>query len=495
MAPHRTHPHLYEINTWAWLEELTHTQGKPIRLGNVPDEEWDSLQAKGFDVIWLMGVWARSPESRRIATTEPNLRNAYDTALPGWTPEDIVGSPYAVQAYEPDPRIGSWKDLTTIRRKLHQRGIQLILDFVPNHTARDHPWIQTNPDFYIQAPFHATQERSGHFFSPPDSDGSIFLAHGKDPYFPPWTDTVQLNYFNPATQEAMLGELQKISAYCDGVRCDMAMLILNRIFLKTWGAALLSFSTPTQEFWSTVRQSLPNFTLIAEVYWDLEWELQQLGFDFTYDKRLYDRLRRSDAHGIRDHLAADLSFQNKLVRFIENHDEPRSAKTFGPEQLHAAVTVMGTLPGMRFYHQGQFEGKSLHLPVQLRRTKPETTVPHIREWHDRILKITQAPVFHDGNWQILQMQPHQDDSHHYLVAYSWQLNNDVNIVIVNMSHSPAQGLMVLPSPQPALAQDSSTYEMQDLLNGGRLHFTQQEIIDQSIPIHVKPYGSHVFRFQ
>src|SRR5207302_3088107 len=118
------------------------------------------------------------------------------------------------------------------------------------------------------------------------------------------------------------------------------------------------------EFWTDARAAVPDLLLIAEVYWDLEWRLQQLGFDFTYDKRLYDRLLHSPARDVAAHLTADDDYQRRSVRFIENHDEPRSASVF-EDRVTAAAVVMSTVQGMRFYYDGQFEGRRVHVPVQL----------------------------------------------------------------------------------------------------------------------------------
>ncbi|MGH7256238.1 MAG: alpha-amylase family glycosyl hydrolase, partial [Nitrospirales bacterium] len=275
---HRPHPHLYEINTWAWLAELSDHLGKKLRLGDVPEQEWDRLQAKGFDLIWLMGLWERSPESRRIALTAPELLAAYDRALPGWRPDDVVGSPYAVRAYRPDPELATWAHVDTVRKKLHQRGMALVLDFVPNHTARDHDWVRTQPDWYILGSAVLAAQRPAEFVTIEHEGRSLHVAYGRDPYFPPWTDTAQLNHFNPDLRHALLTELRTIAQHCDGVRCDMAMLVLNDIFAKTWSGCLAPWSRPEREFWTEAVSALPDFLWLAEVYWDREWEMQQLGF-------------------------------------------------------------------------------------------------------------------------------------------------------------------------------------------------------------------------
>ena len=175
---------------------------------------------------------------------------------------------------------------------------------------------------------------------------------------------MQLNYGNPALQEEMIAQLFKIAGQCDGVRCDMAMLVLPDVFERTWGIS-------AQPFWpkatSGVREKHPDFRFMAEVYWDLEWTLQQQGFDYTYDKRLYDRLRDAHVRPIREHFHAGTDFQNKLVRFLENHDEPRAAVAFSPEVHRAAAVVTFLAPGLRFFHQGQFEGRKKRISPHLRR--------------------------------------------------------------------------------------------------------------------------------
>src|SRR5690348_1198232 len=145
----RTNPHLYEINTWAWLEELSARLGREVKLADVPDQEWDALKERGFGIVWLMGIYQRSPAARTIAL-EPEYTQAYSRALPDWRPEDVVGSPYSVPVYKPDPRIGTWRDVDGVRKKLRARGMALFLDFVGNHTALDHPWARKNPEFYVQ---------------------------------------------------------------------------------------------------------------------------------------------------------------------------------------------------------------------------------------------------------------------------------------------------------------------------------------------------------
>jgi hypothetical protein len=104
---------------------------------------------------------------------------------------------------------------------------------------------------------------------------------------------------------------------------------------------------------------------MAEVYWDLEWTLQQQGFDYAYDKRLHDRLREGRARPVCEHFHAGLDYQDKLARFLENHDEPRAAAAF-PREVHEAAAVITFLsPGLRFFHEGQFRGRKKRISPHL----------------------------------------------------------------------------------------------------------------------------------
>ena len=215
------------------------------------------------------------------------------------------------------------------------------------------------------------------------------MAYGRDPYFSGWPDTLQLNYANPDVREAMARELEKIAGMCDGVRCDMAMLVLPDVFERTWGMRPHSF---WPDAIARTRARQPDFLFMAEVYWDLEWTLQQQGFDYTYDKRLYDRLREGHARPVRDHFRADLDFQRRSARFLENHDEPRAAAAF-PQSIHKAAAVLTYFcPGLRFIHQGQMDGLRMKIPVHLSRGPKEAIDTELHEFYDRLLACLRSPA-------------------------------------------------------------------------------------------------------
>jgi hypothetical protein len=464
----RDNPALFEINTIAWLWELAQKLGKTITLGQVPGSEWDLLKTKGMDFIWLMGVWKRSPRGRLISLNSSHFRASFETVLPGFKDKEIIGSPYAVQSYQPDPRIGSWDELKIVQHQLHQRGMGLILDFVPNHTAIDHPWVSSNPEYYILGSAQDYQNQPESYFKVETKGQNYYVAHGRDPNYPPWTDTAQINFFNPDARAALIKQVRQISQYCDGLRCDMAMLVMNDIFQRVWGRPSGLTSLPV-EFWIELTQTLPELIYIAEAYWDTEWALQQMGFSFVYDKRLYDRLKNNPAVDIYSHLKADITFQSKLVRFIENHDEARSLEAFGAARVKPAAALYSLLPGMKLYFHGQLQGRRVKLPVQLSHARVENADLDIESFYNQLLAAVNDDVAHRGLWKLKAVYPHADENSGNLIACTRQLHQDIKLVIVNFSSQPAQGRIVFQDD----IQESLEYLFIDRLNGER--FTRQGV--------------------
>ena len=485
---YRPHPHLYEINTWAWLEELSAKLRRKIGLRDVPDSEWDSISSLGFDFVWLMGVWERSPLGRRFFQTDSPSFPGFDAALPGWKLSQIVGSPYSVYRYQPDPRIGSWADLDFVRARLRERHIGLILDFVANHTAPDHPWTTSHPEYYIRGSQDNFRQNPSDFYLVETKSEPDLLAHGRDPYFPPWRDVVQLNYFEPAARAALIGELREVAKHCDGVRCDMAMLVLNDIFARTWGPLLAGYKPPPREFWTEAIAAVPEFVWLAEVYWNCEAPCQALGIQFTYDKGLYDALRDGDIAEVHARLSADVASQGHTARFLENHDEARSAAAFGSAKREAFGTLIATLPGMRFYHHGQLDGRKIHLPIPLAMAAPEAPDVETRAFYERILKLSNESVFHSGQWQLLEIQTAGDDTFRNLVAYQWLAKDAWKFVIVNLSDTESQARVRF----PAGISPSQQYVFADQLHDVQYLRAGEEIVQSGLYVRLDPYRAHLF---
>jgi hypothetical protein len=480
-------PTVYEINTAVWLGDLGRELVRTVGLSTVPAEEWDRLAALRIDAVWLMGVWRRSPAGLEIATRNHELMSAFARVLPDLGADDVLGSPYCVREYELESRFGAPDALATARGELASRGVGLILDYVPNHVAPDHPWTRAHPDRFIRGTTADLEADPAGFV---ETAGGV-LANGKDPYFAPWPDVVQLNAFSSSLREAAVDTLVSIASQCDGVRCDMAMLMTNEVFARTWGAR--AGDQPAEEYWpaiiAAVRERAPALTLIAESYWDMEWTLQQQGFDLCYDKRLYDRLVCGQAGPIRSHLQAPADYQDGLVRFIENHDEPRAAATFAPERERAIAVVMSTLEGARLYHAGQLEGLRTRIPVFLGRGPREPEDQQLRRFYTDLLGAIAESGLRDGEWQLCECSGWPDNhTADHLVAWCWRTSDNRRLVVVNLSDDAAQGQVRLPWSELA----GRSWNLRDVLDGTAYERAGDELSGNGLYVGMRPWEFSFF---
>jgi hypothetical protein len=476
-------PVIHEVDTWVWLAEL----GPDLTLGTVPAEEWDALALPGVDAVWLMGVWERSPAGLAIALGNEQLTASFARALPDLAPADVVGSPYCIRRYVVDARLGGPDGLAAARVELARRGVRLLLDHVPNHVAPDHPWVRERPEVFVRGSADDLVRQPDAFV---EVDGQV-LARGRDPYFPPWPDVVQLDAFSPRMRDATVETLVTIGDQCDGVRCDMAMLLLTDVFTKTWGGRV--GSAPATEFWpevlGRVRERHPEMLFVAEAYWDLEWALQQQGFDHCYDKRLYDRLAGADAAAVRAHLRADVGYQRGLVRFLENHDEPRAAATLAPvERERTAAVVIATLPGATLWHEGQFDGRRVQLPVFLGRRPAEPLDADLRRFHLDLVAAVASSGMRAGQWQALDCTGWPDNpSYQEIVAWCWRDGERRHLVVVNLSAAPAQARVPLPWDDLR----GRPWRLVPVLGGEPFERAGDEMVDPGLFVSLEPWGRHV----
>jgi hypothetical protein len=486
-------PVVYEVNTAIWLDELSRAAGQPVTLATVPDAAWDAITPAGADAVWLMGVWERSPAGLACAMANSGLRESFRAALPDLRARDIIGSPYCVRRYVADERFGGRPGLAAARAALSARGAGLILDYVPNHVAPDHPWVSSHPDFFIQGDDADIKAEPAAWLAA----GNHVLAHGRDPYFPPWPDVVQLNAFSPAVRAVTTQTLADIADQCDGIRCDMAMLMTNDVFAKTWGGR--AGCEPREEFWPEViaglRAQHPETVLIAEAYWDMEWSLQQQGFAFCYDKRLYDRVVTGDATAVREHLLADVGYQSRLIRFLENHDEPRVAGTMPPGLWRAAAVAVATLPGATLWHEGQFEGRRVRPPVFLARRPDEPPDAGLAAWYRGLLDTVSGRGVRDGAWRLLEPAGWPDNqSYRDLIAWSWAPDDPAerdgkrHLVVVNLSAAAAQGRIPLPWPELR----GRRWHLADLLEGEEFERDGAELTDPGLFVAMRPGQYYLF---
>ncbi len=488
MNPTPRYPALYQVNTRVWLTELSRGLGRPATLDDVPDAAIDQWAAMGFDWVWLLSVWQTGAAGCHVSRTNQEWRKEFAETLADLCDDDIPGSGFAITAYEVSSALGGDAALARLRERMRQRGLRLMLDFVPNHTGLDHPWVEDHPEYYVtgseldlaRAPRNYTWVRR--------KRGDLLLAYGRDPYFPGWPDALQLNYGNQATQEAMAAELVKIAGQCDGVRCDMAMLLLPDVFERTWGLK-------AEPFWPRairrVRERSPEFRFMAEVYWDLEWTLQQQGFDYTYDKRLYDRLREGHARPVRDHLRAAPDYQDRMARFLENHDEPRAAATF-PRDVHEAAAVITFLtPGLRFFQQGQFQGLKKRISPHLGRAPDESINQEIAKFYDGLLKVLRRSAVREGEWRLCECASAWDGNwtSDCFVAFAWQsLGAERLLVAVNYAGNQSQCYVRLPFTDLG----GKNWRLTDLLRDAVYDRDGDDLQHRGLYLDVPPWQASVF---
>jgi hypothetical protein len=482
------YPVLYQINTRVWLTELSRVLGRSATLDDIPDAELDRLAELGFDWVWLLSVWQTGPAAQAISRANPEWRREFAETIADLCDEDIAGSGFAIQSYTVHRDLGGAGALSRLRQRLQQRGLKLMLDFVPNHMAPDHDWVDEHPDYFVHGSEADLARSPRNYCRVQTRNGPLVLAHGRDPYFDGWPDTLQLNYGNPELQQAMIDELQRIAGQCDGVRCDMAMLVLPDVFERTWNIR-------ADPFWPKAIESVqckhPQFLFMAEVYWDLEWTMQQQGFDYAYDKQMYDRLRDAHARPVREHLHAGLDYQDKLARFLENHDEPRTAAAFEPGRHEAGAIITFLSPGLRFFHQGQFEGCRKRISPHLVRSPQEPIDAALQAFYESLLAVLRQPVFRDGAWNLLECVPAWEGNwtSDCFIAWSWQrADGEQRLVAVNYADNQSQCYVRLPFPDMA----GRTVWMKDMMGPASFDRDGNDLISRGLYLDLPPWSYHVF---
>ncbi|HEY2350794.1 MAG TPA: alpha-amylase family glycosyl hydrolase, partial [Puia sp.] len=482
------YPSLFQVNTRVWITEISEGIGRRATLDDIPDEDLDRLADFGFDWIWFLSIWTTGKAAQTISRGHSQWRHEFQETLPDLQEEDIAGSGFAIKSYTVHPDLGGDMALSKLRSRLKKRGLRLMLDFVPNHMAPDHPWVEEHPEFFVAGTENDLQNSPQNYTLVKRKNGNLILAYGRDPYFAGWPDTLQLDYSNPATQEALIRELLRISGQCDGLRCDMAMLVLPEVFERTWGRK-------AQPFWpkaiARVRETVPGFTFMAEVYWDLEWTMMQQGFDYAYDKHLYDRLREGQTGELRGHLNAAPDYQKKLARFLENHDEPRAAATFDSKKHKAAAVITFLSQGLRFFHQGQFTGRKKRISPHLVRAPQESIDHELQRFYSELLNALKNSVFRNGQWRQLDPLPAWDgnNSCESFLAFLWEDEFD-NLAMVVVNYAPHQGQCYIKLPIQSLADQSLRFR--DMMSSALYDREGNKILSEGIYLDMPAWGYHIF---
>jgi hypothetical protein len=482
------------------MARLSAAAGRRVTLGDVRAAEIDQIAELGIDLVWLTSVWTTGATSRRVARGSTALRERRAELLPDGSDEDIVGSPFAIAAYEPADNLGGAVGLAAIRQRLAIAGIGLILDFVPNQMGVDHPWVRRHPEWFVHAdPQHREADPEGYFEV--RSEGRHWIAHGRDPNYPAWTDTAQLDYRHPAVPRAMAQALREVATRCDGVVCSMAMLVLDDVFRTTWSGrsvppSVAEDASPFGEFWwhatSSVHEVYPQFLLIGEAYWGHEYRLQQLGFNYTYDKPLLDRLVSGDSRSVAGHLRADDTFQRRSVRLLEDRGGPRAAARMDAEQTRAAALVQASLPGMLLIHDGQMDGARAEVPIQFRRGPEEPVDPLLHDFYCKLLRATDDEAFRLGH--AIRLEPISawdgNATHEGIVARLWvSPHRQLRLAVANLGSQAAQAYIPLALPEFA----GKVVRLEDQLDEIEYVRPGDDLLVRGLYVDLPAYGRHLFK--
>jgi hypothetical protein len=479
-------PTVYGIDVLPWLFELRQFRGPEVTLGTIGEAKWDEIAELGVDAVWLRGVWARSAEGARIALRTAELVARFRETIRDFKACDVVGSSASIRAYEVDPRLGTRTDLARARAAMARRGIRLILDFVPNHVAPDHPWVTTHPSCFIQGDAADLRDGPAEFLR---CDGRI-LARGRDPYAPPWPDVVQLNAFDAGHRALAAAAVRDIASQCDGIRCDRAALVLNEVFARTWGAR--AGPIPATEYWSAViepvKTSRPDFLFLADSDWDREWDLQQLGFDYTYDRRLRDRLVHDAPDSVRAHLKAEPGYQRRLARFLEEDGGSPVATAFGLARHRAVAVAAATQVGARIFHEGQCAGRRRKPCDFLVRRPADDGDRAVAAFYRLLLAALRREPLRDGEWQLCEITgwPGNPTSAS-LGAWRWRGRDGWALVVVNLSGCGAQARVRLQEHDLA----GRRWILGDLLSGARYERDGTELCEAGLYVDLPPWGCHL----
>jgi len=482
---------LLEISTRPWLYKLSSKYGRQITsLRDIPMEEFKKYREMGFDIIWMMGVWHLGEYGVKHDRTDPELVANFKKLLPDYTSADAIGSPYAPVNYTCNPTLcpNGDSDLQWLRQKLNALGLYLMLDFVPNHSGCDSPWMNGDGiNLYVRAPKGV---------SDPSKYMSNGVAYGNCPYSSPWTDVAQLNYWNPDLRSHMQQQLLHVASLADGIRCDMAYIDLNQPFGDTWATELAAWGwkKPSTEFWGeaikAVKSKYPATIFLAEVYGDYYITLQDLGFDYTYDKEYLDRLKSGHMDNIRAWLDQTASRMKHMAYFTENHDEDRALSVFGGNEARTAgsAVMAMSLPGMRFYFEGQELGYKNKLDVHLRRARAENGSEMLKAFYTNFTKITSSDVMRQGNWYRVSLSG--DESWKFVAwRYSLSSNNQARLVVVNYGAEKSACQVIVPD-----VVGSGNVAITELLSGIVYQRSAPEMRSSGLTVVIDAYTAQIFSY-
>ena len=486
---------LLQISTRQYLYLLSQKYSRPItKLIDIPECVFDEWKQMGFEWVWMMGVWQLGEYGLQFDREDSYRRGKYDISCPDWKEEDVIGSPFAIVSYTINKEIGEEKDILWLRQQLNKRGMKLMLDFVPNHTAFDSIEIQDNKrEYYIHFPDNKnvpkdmTEDQYNYRYGP----NGIAYATTLD--WKPWTDVAQLNYMNEDLRKSRINIILKIASHCDGIRCDVSIAQLNDIFWNKWQFELQNsgYSKLEKEFWqqaiSTVKEKYKKCVFFAEANYDSSGILKKCGFDYVYDRCLFLELQKKDDF--------DLSLVKKNVNdpeiaryshMVENHDQCRSLTAYNgnPIKEHAAAIVTLTLPGLRLVNQDQWCGYKYHIEVQLRRAVKEEINQDFVSFYMKLFEILRLDVLKNGVFAVIGDDCFNNNDSSSILSWKYALNKCVVAIFVNFTQKRISTNYIMNDC------DKKLTEVEDLFTNNKIKLNKSKELE----INLDPYNYLIVKY-
>lgn len=494
------HKLVYQIDIREFFHRHKSKNQSIKNLLDLPAEFFDELKSIGVDFLWLLGIYEPSQASRDISLSMKELHKKYYSSLLDWKEEDVIGSPYAITTYKISKEFGGEDIYNKFREKIRKKyKIKIIFDFVPNHFAIDSPIVHKHPEFFIQPAEEHKNQKPDDFITININGKEFTFAHGREPFSPVWKDTLQLDYRSKSVRDFMMKELLKLSKKCDGVRCDMSMLLLSDVFFENWKNYPLpeDYVPATQEFWydaiSKVKKENPEFIFVAEVYWHRENDLLELGFDYVYDKIIYEFLINGQVDLINEYIKQNFSHRKNRFLFLENHDEQRSAHIFPDDKLKAAATLIYTLPAMKLIYDGQLEGREFHHAIQLRRLQKEEVKSQLKNFYKNLFVSIKKSSIPEAYFKLLKPVPawEGNPAYHNFIIYLYEdkkFNKD--LIVINLSPYQSQCRVKIESYDLI----DKKFLIRDRLSDEEYVRDGNEMFHQGLYLDLKPYQSQIFEF-
>ncbi|MFQ5771641.1 MAG: alpha-amylase family glycosyl hydrolase, partial [bacterium] len=472
-------------STLVWLDQLSKKYQRAIhRLDQIPDEELDRLASWGFTGLWLIGVWERSPASKKIKQMCGN--------------PEAESSAYSLFDYEIAQEIGGYEALQNLRDRCWRRGIRLASDMVPNHTGIDSKWVREHPDWFISlshSPFPSYSFNSENLSQDPRygifiedkyfnrTDAAVvfkredywtgdvrFIYHGNDGTHMPWNDTAQLNFLNPEVREAVIQKIINVARMFPIIRFDAAMTLAKKHYQRLWfpepgsggdipsraeyGLTKTEFHHQmSQEFWrevvDRVAQEVPDTLLLAEAFWLMEgYFVRSLGMHRVYNSAFMNMLKNEENEKYRNTIKNTIQFNPEIlkryVNFMNNPDEETAIAQFGDGDKYFGVCLMMvTMPGLPMFGHGQIEGWHEKYGMEYRRAYWDEPVNWgLVERHERAIfpLMKKRYLFAQvENFLLYDFFTPQGRVNENVFAYSNRCGEERTLVVYNNKFEQARG--------------------------------------------------------